>query len=262
MTTKIILFLILIIILITLTFSSYLYAEDWIKVDSSDEEEIWVDTSHWENKEVLVQDGYYKNIQKKEWINTSHTASQGYWRTEEYNIWVTSSVQMPYIDRRWIRTSHWERRHRDITTWVSANLIIYVGTNRYGWGVYSFAARPDGKVIINYNGNRYRAYKDIIDYNPSYGGRVYAIKYTCYLQEAKVRHYYNVWISSGYWQSYIAYRGVDTSHWETRTRRVWVNTSQVVQSGYWRYYTAQEWVDTSHFEYQTIWVEDGFYTSP
>ncbi|HAJ94881.1 MAG TPA: hypothetical protein DCP02_01490, partial [Actinobacteria bacterium] len=81
-------------------------------------------------------------------------------------------------------------------------------------------------------------------------------------REAKVRQYYNVWISSGYNQSYIAYRNVDTSHWETRTRQVWVNTSQVVQSGYWRYYTAQEWVDTSHFEYQTVWVEGGFYTLP
>ncbi|HAJ94882.1 MAG TPA: hypothetical protein DCP02_01495, partial [Actinobacteria bacterium] len=70
---------------------------------------------------------------------------------------------------------------------MSANLTIYVGTSSYGWGVYSFAAKPAGKVTISYKGNRYRAYKDIIDYNPSYGGRVYAIKYICYLREAKVR---------------------------------------------------------------------------
>jgi hypothetical protein len=256
-----------IILLITFLLSNLLpinnlYAEDWIKVDSSDEEEIWVNTSHWENKKVLIQDGYYKNVQKKEWIDTSHTVSQGYWRTEEYGVWVTSSVQMPYIDRKWISTSHWERRHRDITTWVSANLTIYVGTSKYGWGVYSFASKRKDDCIISYNGNRYKAHKWVIDYRPSYGGRVYAIKYVCYAREVKVRQYYNVWISSGYWQSYIAYRNVNTSHWETRTRQVWVNTSQVIQSGYWRYYTDQEWVDTSHFEYQTIWIEDGFYSSP
>ena len=115
---------------------------------------------------------------------------------------------------------------------------------------------------INYKGNRYRAHKWVIDYRPSYGGRVYAIKYVCYERESVVREYYNVWVSSGYYQSYIEYRTVDTSHWETRTRQVWVDTSYVVQSGYWRYYTEREWVDNSHYEYQNVWVEDGFYSSP
>ena len=85
-----------------------------------------------------------------------------------------------YIAYRWISTSHWEQRYRYVTTWVSANLTIYVGTTSYGWGVYSFAARPAGYVTITYKGNRYRARKLVIDYRPSYGGRVYAIKYICF----------------------------------------------------------------------------------
>jgi len=249
-------------LLVSIFPNNNLYAEDWIKVDSSDGEEVWVDTSYWESKEVLVQDGYYKNVQKREWIDTSHTSSQGYWKTESYDVWITSSMQVPYISYRWISTSHWERRYRDIITWVPVNLIIYVGTSSYGWGVYSFASNRKDDCIINYGGNRYRAQKDVIDYNPIYGGRVYAVRYICYSRETKVRQYYNVWVSSGYRQPYITYRTVDTSHWETRTRQVWVSTSQTVQSGYWRYYTDQVWVDTSYNEYQTIWVEDGFYTSP
>jgi hypothetical protein len=195
-------------------------------------------------------------------VDTSYTVNQGYWKTEEYRVWVTSSTLVPYTAYKWVDTSHWERRYRYVETWVPVNLTIYVGTDRYGWDVYSFASHQMQDCIINYNGNRYKAHKWIIDYRPSYGGRVYAIKYLCYEKEIQVKEYYDVWVSSGYWQSYTAYKSVDTSHWETRTRRVWVDTSYVIPSGYWRYYTGKEWVDTSHYEYKTVWVEDGFYTEP
>ena len=248
--------------IITFTNPNDVQCDAWINVEKSSDDEVWINTSHWENKEVWVQDGYYRDIEKREWIDTTRTINQGYWGTEEYRVWVESSVRVPYVAYRWISTSHWEQRYRYVTTWVPVNLTIYVGTTRYGWGVYSFAARPAGYVTIKYNGNRYHARKQVIDYRPHYGGRVYAIKYVCYEREAIVRQYYNVWVSSGFYQPYVAYRTINTSHWETRTRQVWVDTSYEIQSGYWHYYNKREWVDTSHFEYQTVWVEDGFYTSP
>ncbi len=239
-----------------------IYASEWIKVDASDDEKIWIDTSHWENKRVWVQDGYYRDIQKREWVDTSHTVSQGYWRTEQYDVWVQSSTRVPYLAYRWIDTSHWEQRYRYVTSWIPINLTIYVGTSSYGWNVYSFAQDQKRDCTIQYRGNRYRAHKWVIDYRPSYGGRVYAVKYVCFAKESRVRQYYNVWVRSGYYQSYIDYRTIDASHWETRTRQVWVDTSYTVNSGYWRQYTEREWVDTSHYENQAVWVEDGFYSSP
>jgi len=250
------------ILLLIMVFPNYLYAENWLNVDHSDEEKVWIDTSRWENKKVWVQDGYYRDIQRKEWINTSYTVNQGHWKTEEYNIWVESSKKVPYTAYRWVDTSHRERKYRYVTSWVPVNLTLYVGTTSYGWGVYSFASKRKNDCIINYKGNKYKAHKWVIDYRPIYGGRVYAVKYSCYAREDKIKEYYNVWVSSGYYQSYTAYRDVDTSHWETRTRKVWVDTSYEVKSGYWRYYNEKEWVDTSHFEYRNVWIEDGFYASP
>ncbi len=249
----------LILILIPIT---NLFGDEWLGTNITNEEKIWNDTSHWEKKKIWIQDGYYTNVGKKEWIDTTKTVNQGYWRTEEYNVWIESSARIPYVARRWVSTSHWEQRYRYITTWVSANLTIYVGTSSYGWSVYSFASKRAADCIINYGGNRYKAHKRIIDYRPIYGGRVYAIRYVCYQKEARVRQYYNVWVSSGFYQPYVAYRTINTSHWETRTRQIWVDASYNIQSGYWHYYTERKWVDTSHFEYQTVWVEGGFYTSP
>lgn len=262
MISKVKIIIVFIVLISSVFISNNLYAEEWISVDSTEEEKIWVDTSHWENRRVWVQDGYYRDVQKRQWIDTSHTVNQGYWKTEQYDVWVQSSTRTPYTAYRWVDTSHWERRYRYVTSWVPVNLTIYVGTSSYGWGVYSFAAKRKNNCVINYKGKRYKARKWVIDYRPSYGGRVYAVKYVCYAQESRVREYYNVWVSSGYYQSYTAYRTADTSHWETRTRRVWVDTSYVVSSGYWRHYTEKEWVDTSHYENQTVWVEDGFYSSP
>ncbi len=261
MLKRIIIF-IFVFILVLVCFSESIYGDNWLKADIAEGEEIWIDTSHWENKRVMVEEGYYKETLKKEWINTTYTINSGYWKTEEYLIWVNSSTVLPYIDHRWVDTSHAVRRFREISKWIPANFIIYVGTNSYGWGVYSFAAKAMGSVTIIYNGNRYHARKWVIDYKPIYGGRVKATKYLIYGKEITSREYYNVWVSSGYWQPYTAYRTIDASHWETRTRSVWVNTSYDESQGYWNYYTQRDWIDSSHYEYEPVWVAEGFYTSP
>jgi len=241
-----------------------LLGENWLHVDISGEEQVWIDSSYWKNERVWVTDGYFKETLKKEWVNDKYyTVNQGYWKTEEYRIWINSSTQVPYVAYRWVDTSHWERSYRYTEKWISVNLTIYVGTSKYGWGVYSFASKPKGTTTIIYNGERYKAYKDIIDYRPSYGGHIHATRYRCYGKEVRVKEYYNAWVSSGYQQAYTAYRTEDTSHWETGTRKVWVDTSYTVpSSGYWHSYTEKEWVDTSHYEYRSVLVKAGFYTSP
>ena len=252
---------IFIFILVLICFSGSIYGDDWLKADISEGEETWIDASHWENKKVWVEGGYFKETLKKEWVNTTYTVNNGYWKTEEYRVWVNSSTVMPYSAYRWIDTSHWERRSREVRKWIPASLIIYIGTSSYGWRVYSFAAKPRGSVTIIYRGIKYHARKWVIDYRPAYGGRIKATKYLCYQKEVTGREYYNTWVSSGYWQSYTAYRTIDTSHWETRTRNAWVNTSHDESYGYWNYYTQKEWIDSSYYEYKPVWVEDGFYTS-
>lgn len=252
---------IILILFVLFIFPKKIFCGDWLKIDPT-EERTWIDTSHWENEQIWITDGYFREVSKKEWIDNSYTVNQGYWETEEYLTWVTSSTLAPYTEYRWIDTSHWESRYRYAKTWVPVNLIIYVGTNSYGWSVYSFAAKPTNSVTIIYNGNRYRAKKWVIDYRPSFGGRIYAIKYLCYEKEVQIKEYYNVWISSGYLQSYTTYKTKDTSHWETGTRRVWVDTSYTITSGYWHYTTRKEWVDTSHYEFRPVWVTEGFYTEP
>ncbi|MBN2073256.1 MAG: hypothetical protein JW770_04860 [Actinobacteria bacterium] len=239
-----------------------IFCGSWLKADITGDEKIWIDTSHWENKKVWVEDGYYKDVHKKKWMDTSYTVNQGYWKTENYREWVESHKTVPYTAKKWVDTSHWEYRYRNVKKWVPVNLTIYVETSSYGWSVYSFAAKSKGKVTISYKGNRYHARKWVIDYKPVYGGRVYAVKYECYEKETSVKERYKVWVDSGYWQSYEAYKTVDTSHWETGTRKVWVDTSYKVESGYWDYCTEKEWVDTSHNEFVAVWVEDGFYSSP
>ena len=254
--------LIILIISILFIFPKELFCENWLKMDTSTGERVWIDTSHWENKEIWIVDGYFKEVPEKEWVDTSHTVNQGYWKTEEYRVWITSSIKIPETDYRWVSTSRWERRYRYVETWIPVNFVIYVGTDSYGWSVYSFAAKPKNSITIIYNGNRYRAKKWVIDYRPSFGGRVYATKYLCYEKEVQVKEYYDVWVSSGFWQSYTTYKSVDTSHWETGTRRVWMDTSYIIPSGYWHYSTKKKWVDTSHYEFRPAWITDGFYAEP
>jgi len=258
---KLKLFLVIFVLTVFL-FPGELLCESWLKVDIPGGEQIWVDTSHWESRAVWVEDGYYKYTSHREWVDTSYTVSQGYWGAKSYNVWVTSGYRQYYTASRWVNTSHWERRWRNVKVWVPVNLTIYVGCSSYGWGVYSFASHYKGRVTITYRGNRYRAYKDVIDYRPARGGRVYAVRYRCYQKEATVRKYYNVWVTSGYRQYYTASKWVDTSHWGRRTRNIWVDTSYTISQGYWDEHTDRIWVDTSHFENRAVWVENGYYAEP
>lgn len=232
---------------------SKLYAES---------EKVWVDTSHWEVKKYWVESGYWETTLKKRWVDTSYTVSQGYWEDYTKKVWVNSGYYDYYNKNVWIDTSHWETRYRYVNKWVPVNMIIYVGTNSYGWSVYSSFAKSQSSVTITYNGNKYHARKWVIDYRPNYGGRVYAIKYQCYEVLSKIKEAYRNWVQSGYWKTVKISYWVDTSHWEAISGRRWVDTSYKVSQGYWEHYTGREWVSAGHYEYRTIWVEDGFYTSP
>ncbi|MGM0368511.1 MAG: hypothetical protein ACQEP2_08115, partial [Actinomycetota bacterium] len=220
-----------IFLMITMFFPRILFASSWLKTGITGGEKIWINTSHWETRKVLVKDGYwqpyiskrwvgksyYVTKTKKVWVDDSYKVERGYWKTEKYKVWVNSGYTHYYQARKWVDTSHYEIRYRTITEWIPANLTIYVGCSSYGWGVYSFASRYAGSTTIRYRGRRYKAIKEVIDYRPVYGGRVYAKRYRCYSKEVKVRQPYRVWVNSGYWKTYMDHYHVDTSHWETRT---------------------------------------------
>jgi len=229
----------------------------------AESEKIWVDTSHWEIKRNKVEDGYWQKTTKKRWVDTSYTVNQGYWENYTDKVWVSGGYYDCYNKTVWVDTSHWETRYRYVDKWVKANLTIYVGTDSYGWSVYSgFAKKQPSIYTIIYKGNKYHAKKWIIDYRPVYGGRVYAKKYKCYEKLTRVKESYKVWIKSGYWKTLSISYWVDTSHWETVSGKRWVDTSYTVSQGYWENYTEKEWVDTSYYEYEMVWVEDGFYATP
>ncbi len=279
-----------IFLMITIFFPRVLFASNWLEAEITGEEKVWIDTSHWETRKFLVKDGYwqpytakrwvdqsyYVTKTRKVWVDDSYKVRRGYWKTETYRVWVNSGYTHYYQARKWVDTSHYEIRYRTITGWVPVNLTIYMGCSSYGWGVYSFASKYAGSTIIRYRGRRYKAIKEVIDYRPVYGGRVYAKRYRCYRKEVKVRQPYRVWISSGYWKTYMDNYHVDTSHWETRTKKVWVDTSYVVNKGHWEYrdekvlvkdgyfeeYTAHRWIDTSYYETKKVWIEDGYYAKP
>jgi len=260
----------------------------------------WVDTSHWETKPTefieggywqvtprqrwidtsyTVNQGYWRQTQQRRWVDTSYTVSQGYWEDYTYRVWVTSGYEHYYTARRWIDTSHWEIKYRYVDSWVPTSKVFLYGTSSYGWSVYSFAAKYAGYYSGVINGKRYKYHKYVIDYRPSYGGRVYAIRYVCNYVLESVKEYYRVWANSGYWQDYTDSYYVDTSHWENRTGRrwvdtsytvsqgyweyyttnVWVDTSYTVSQGYWYYYSTNDWIDTSHWEYEDTWVEEGYW---
>jgi len=284
-----ILVLIVILISVIFIFTAELVAETY---------KFWVDTSHWETKPIeyiesgywqvtprqewidtsyTVSQGYWKDVQQRRWIDTSYTVSQGYWQDYTYSVWVSSGYRHYYTAQRWVDTSHWETRSRYVDKWVPCNIVFLYNTSSYGWSVYSFAAKYAGYYSGIINGKTYKYHKYVIDYNPSYGGRVYAIKYVCNYVLQSTTEYYQVWVNSGYWQSYTDSYWVDTSHWENRTGTRWVDTSYTVSEGYWEYYTASvwvdtsytvpqgywhyysttDWIDTSHWIYEDVWVEEG-----
>lgn len=268
----------------------FLYGDGWLITDQDSKENIWVDTSYWDYREVLVNDGHWEKYNtrrwvdqshyvtqnKRVWVDTSYKVNQGYWKTENYNVWVKSGHTRYYQGRRWVDTSGWETRYRTVNKWVPVNLVLYSGCSSYGWNIYSFASRYAGNVTISYAGSRYLAYKYVIDYRPVHGGRVYAVKYHCYRREISAVEPYRVWVSSGYWENYTGSYYVDTSGWQTRTRKIWVDTSYRVEQGHWEYqpvkvlvedgywedYEDYRWVDTSYYEYRKVLIRDGYYAEP
>lgn len=234
----------------------------WLKVDIPQGQLVWVDTSHWEKKLVLVKDGYYKDIVKKRWVDTSYTVNQGYWAYDEYKVWVKSSAYVPYTAYRYVDTSHWVTEYYWVEVYKPVNFTVIKGTDSYGWSVYSFAAQTKGMQQVTYNGEKYYAIVYVINYKPARGGQIYAEKYVFLYKIVKEQRTRTKWVSSGYWEAYTAYKLIDTSHWETRTGKHWVDTSYRVESGYWQEYTEKQWVDTSHYEYRDVWVNSGFYTEP
>ncbi len=245
----------------------------------------WIDTSHWETSKEWVSSGYWQVTPRQRWVDTSYTVTQGFWQDYTEKVWVTSGywssywvdtshwtwVSSGYWKSKWVDTSHWETRYRYVNRWVSCNKVFLYGTNSYGWSVYSFASKYKGRYEGTISGKRYRYRKYVIDYRPSYGGRVYAIRYECYQVLKNAVESYRVWISSGYWSrkwvdtshwtwissGYWKSKWVDTSHWENVAKGRWVDTSYTVSQGYWENYTETVWVDTSHWGTREEWVSEG-----
>ena len=253
---------ILAILLPLLVFPEKISGDEWLKVDVTGDEPIWIDTSHWETRAIYVGDGYYRDVKKKRWIDDSYLVNQGYWETGTYRVWVEEKKTVPYTAYRYIDTSHWETRYTYAEVMRPVNFTVIQGTDSYGWSVYAFAAKPRGMQQVYYYGTKYLAQKWEIDYRPYMGGRIHAVKYVFLYQFVTEKRPYSIWVSSGHWESYTAYRVVDTSHWETRTGGHWVDTSYMVDSGHWEEYMEKEWVDTGHTEYRSVWVEDGHYAEP
>jgi len=192
----------------------------------------------------------------------SYTVSRGHWETGQYRVWVNSSSVVAYTAYRYVDTSHWETTISYVEVQKPVFFSVLHGTDSYGWSVYSFAAKFTGMKQVTYNGERYLANVYVIDYRPARGGRVYAVKYVFLIKFVKEKRVGAKWVSSGYWQPYTAYRTIDTSRWETRTGRHWVDTSYTVSSGYWQAYTEKQWVDTGYYEDSRVWVSSGYYAEP
>ncbi|MBN1298932.1 MAG: hypothetical protein JW997_04525 [Actinobacteria bacterium] len=244
------------------SFPTAIHGDEWLKVESPGQEKIWVDTSHWESKEVYINDGYYREIEKKRWVDTSYIVNDGYWKTGNYRVWVKSSKTVPYTEYRYVDTSCWEAT----VSYVEVQKPVYFskiyGTDSYGWSVYSFASKYKGMKQITYNGEKYLVHVYTIDYRPARGGQVYAVKYVFVFKFVKEKRTSTNWVSSGYWKPYTDYRVIDTSHWEERTGVYWVDTSYKVESGHWENYIEKQWVDTSHYEYKNTLVSSGYYAEP
>ncbi len=236
--------------------------EGWLKSENPPGEQVWVDTSHWDTRMVYKKDGYYRDVSRQRYIDTSYTVNQGYYKSGEYSIWIEEKSIQSYVAQRYIDTSHWETRYRSVNKIVPVNFTVINGTDSYGWSVYSFASQARGMQQVSYNGAQYMAAVYVIDYRPARGGRVYATKYLFLYKYVTVQESYSVMVSSGYWENYTVRYLADTSHWETRTGRYWVDTSYRVAAGYWENYNEREWVDTSRYEPENFWVKDGFYEEP
>jgi len=271
--------LLVIIILFVFSIPSVLYA---------DTHKFWVDTSHWESVPTeWIEEGRYETVSGRRWVDTSYTVSQGNWQNYTENVWV-SEGHYEYGDRVWVSDGYWDVTEYDVWVseghwetgryyywdWVSCNKTFYDGCTEWGWGYYSFVAKPKGNVDYVRGGVAYRCHKFVIDYRPHYGGQSYCVKYEAYLQKVISSYSYTYWVDTSHWgigryydwidTSHWMYNRVwvDTSHWETVSGRRWVDTSYTVYQGYWQNFTENVWIDTSHWEHKDVWIEDGYYISP
>lgn len=245
-------------------FEKNLYGSNdgWLKTDNPPGEHVWVDTSHWDTRMVYKKDGYYRDVTRQRYVDTSYTVNQGYYKSGEYRVWVEEKSIQSYVAKRYIDTSHWETRYGSVTKIIPVNFTVINGTDSYGWSAYSFASQARGMQQVSYNGAKYMAVVYVIDYQPARGGRVYATKYLFQYKFVTVPESYRIMVSSGYWENYTVSYLADTSQWESRTDRYWVDTSYRVTAGYWEDYYEKQWVDTSHYESERFWDKDGFYEEP
>jgi len=242
-------------------FNKGLYA-DWLHVEKAGQEKVWVDTSYWTYKEVLVPDGHYKTVTTRQWVDDSYTVHDGHWVTRYEKVWVEDTRLLVSTEYVYIDTSHYIQKTKEVTSWNPVNFSVIEGTDRYGWDVYSFAAKYHGLKQVNYRGKVYKAHKYVIDYRPSYGGRVYAVKWVFTAKKVTTQHVYYEYVRSGYWHPVQVYKIIDNSHWEYRNEKVWIGTSYTVSQGHWEEATKQVWVDTSYYQTERILVKDGYWAEP
>src|SRR5665647_3009550 len=131
--------------------------EGWLKAGRPSGEQVWVDTSHWDTRMVYKKDGYYRDVIRQRYVDTSYTLNQGYYKTGEYRVWVEEKNIQSYIAKRYIDTSHWETRYRSVDKIIPVNFTVINGTDSYGWSVYSFASQACGMQKVSYNGTQYMA---------------------------------------------------------------------------------------------------------
>ena len=216
------------------------YAGQWVNVDTNTTK-VWVDTSHYETRQVWVQSGYWN----RKWVDTSHyeTRTEQVWVESGYykDVWVVDVPGHYETQKVWVDTTYkyvtkykTEYTTRTASDWGTANSIIN-SMQRQGW---TYNGAIDNPI--------YNKYKELIrvDIVLSFSRKVpykeKVVDVPGHWEEQQV------WVpEKGHWEK----QWVDTSHYETRQVQVWV------QDGYWQDY----WVDTSHYENQQVWVVSGYY---
>lgn len=266
---KILLLIILLILffMLLLLKNNNLYAEDDL---------VWIDTSHWEQKNYLVKDGYWDKKEKTRWVDTSYVVSQGYWAYDEYSVWIDTS--------HWVNDGYW--KNEIYNEWISSgyykteNYYEYVksGYTVYEWVSSGYYESYTYNVWVSSGYYRHEVFFIWVpEYDPGWGiNRQYPLEGSAGHATLKKYDYY-IWEDTSHWETRYGVRWVDTSqwasryvdtshyelrtrtywvdtsHWESKTRKVWVDTSYYVSSGYWEKRTGKHWVDTSYTVRQGYW---------
>jgi hypothetical protein len=237
---------------------------------------VWVDTSRWETVDVLVKDGYWKETEKKVWIDTSSPVIQGYWATGEHRVWVPRSVTVQYQEREWVDTSAWV----DVNRWIDQPYMVWINSGYYKnvWVSSGYHHIITSDVWISSGYYVIHSYTEwetredpgwaINKEYPIHGSGGYAVLKTRHERVwVDTSHFKTVkkkvWVDTSHWEV----RYVDTSRWETRYKLVKVTDRIWVPGGYWRNVTrykelpyghwetryGRHWVDTSYIQGQGYW---------